>query len=115
MDAFTSMREEGVSDLKTPGRENGPAPVICEGCGRRMPVASKREPAKFRKSWSIAVPVAELENGAEVLDTNLEHARHLFNEAGLSYGAEDTARYYILSTALALFITNAAYILDEGG
>jgi hypothetical protein len=116
MEAFTSPKQE-IRDSKTPGKENGEGSHVCPECGQRIRErAEKREPAKFRKSWSIYVPVAELENGAEVLDVNLEHARHLFNEAGLSYGAEDTAKYYVLSTALALFIANAEAILtSEGG
>ena len=69
----------------------------------------------MRKTWSVSVPVDEQENGAELLDEHLETIRLLFAEAGLPYGAAETAKYFVLSTALALFILNADQILDEGG
>ena len=105
-----------VSDSETPGEKRG---HICPSCGQALPhekhEPEKREKPKLRKSWSIAVPVGEQENGAEVLDVNLEHARQMFAEAGMPYGSAETAKYFVLSTALALFIVNADQILDEGG
>lgn len=103
-------------DPKLP-EKNEPFPGLCPSCGQPLPHSHperKREKSLVRRTWSIAVPVAEQENGAEVLDVNLEHARELFCAAGLPYSKDEKARYYVLSTALALFLTHADLILDTG-
>lgn len=105
-----------ICDSKPPGKKEATPEWICPSCGRPLPHAkheSEKETAKIRKTWSIAVPVAEQENGAEVLDENLEHARELFIAAGLPYGPDEKVKYYVLSTALALFITHAQEILAD--
>ena len=113
------FREHANHDSKTPGKNEGPKlePVICEGCGRPLTpkVTTPKEKPRRRKSWSVWVPADEIEQGADLLDEYLERARTLFREAGLSYGEEDAARYYVLSTAISLFIAHADYILDAGG
>jgi hypothetical protein len=92
--------------------------AFCPQCGQviKPHLDGKREKPVVRKSWSVAVPVSEQEAGADVLDTLLEEARKELARAGLPYGAEDTVKYHILATSLALFVTNAEYLTaTEGG
>lgn len=108
--------EGEIYDSKPPGKKG----AVCPSCGQALPHPKHDEDKplekkRVRKSWSIAVPVDEQENGAELLDAYLETIRQLFGEAGLPYGNTESAKYFPLSNALALFITNADQILDEGG
>ena len=73
----------------------------CPTCDRALPKPHKDEEEKVRKGWTIAVPVAELENGAEVLDSLLEECRHLFG-----HDENKKVKYYTLSQALALVVQN---------
>ena len=115
-DFLADRADPGIRDSKPLEEKRAPKPGVCQACGQPLPHRkTKREERKFRKTWSVSVPVDQQENGAEVLDENLEHARQLFAEAGLPYGSVETAKYFVLSTALALFIVNADQILDEGG
>jgi len=124
---FASM-EAWICDSKPPGKETeGEDDLVveavvalerCPTCNQRVQpkVTRKNEPRKVRKTWSISVPVAEQEDGAEVLDTNLETIRERFAQAGLPYGDEETVRYYVLSAALALFLTHSdSFLTTEGG
>lgn len=87
---------------------------VCPTCNRRMPkekVDSPDEPVRIRKTWAVSVPMDVRENGADVLDENLEHIRELLADAGMEYGESSAAKYFVLSTALALFITHHKEIL----
>jgi hypothetical protein len=55
--------------------------------------------------------VDERENGAETLDEQLEAARREMAKAGLPYGDEAAARFFVLSTALGLFVMHAEDVL----
>lgn len=79
----------------------------CPTCHRALPkpkIESKEEAPRIRRTWSITVPKDNLEDGAETLDTLLEEIREEMGRRGLSYGAE--AKYFVLSTAMALFLTH---------
>jgi hypothetical protein len=60
------------------------------------------------------VPKDERENGADVLDTLLEEARKSMAQAGLAYGDEDNARYFVLSAVLGLFVQHAREVMADG-
>lgn len=86
----------------------------CPTCKRAIPkpkVETPPEEKKPRKTWSVAVPITEQENGAEVLDELIEAARDELARAGLPYGDSASAKYYVLSTAMALFVTHAPEML----
>jgi hypothetical protein len=74
----------------------------CPTCERALPRPHADEETKLRKGWTIAVPVAELENGADVLDGLLEECRKTFG-----HDSNKKVRYYTLSQALALVVQNA--------
>lgn len=80
--------------------------ATCPTCHQRVRpvIVNKREGVKARKSWTVTVPADRSEDGADVLDTLLESARMQMDAVGLSYGPERNVRYYILSTALGLFV-----------
>jgi len=89
-------------------------PDVCPGCGRvTRPKSAKREEKRQRASWSIHVPKDERENGADVLDTLLEEARVMMAKAGLPYGDEANARYFILSAVLALFVQHSQEVMSD--
>lgn len=73
----------------------------CPTCERPLPQPHKGEEEKVRKGWTIAVPVAELEDGADVLDTLLDECRTLFG-----HDSNKKVKYYTLSQALALVVQN---------
>ena len=106
----------GIHDSKPLEEKRAPKPGLCSHCGQPLPhkKPEKPEAKRVRKTWSVSVPVDEQENGAELLDEHLETIRLLFAEAGLPYGAAETAKFFPLATALALFIVNATAILDVG-
>lgn len=87
----------------------------CPTCLRPLPHKHpKREPARIRRTWSLTVPKDERENGAEMLDTLLEEARKELARAGLPYGNEEAAKYFVLSSSLALFVQHAEEMLADG-
>jgi hypothetical protein len=96
-----------------PAAEFAPQPDgTCPTCLRPLPhPKSEREPRRERRTWSITVPVDERENGAETLDEQLEAARREMAKAGLPYGDEAAARFFVLSTALGLFVMHAEDVL----
>jgi len=59
------------------------------------------------------VPSDEREQGADMLDTLLEEGRREMARAGLPYGDEDAAKYFVLSTMLGLFVTHAEEVLSD--
>ncbi len=88
----------------------------CPTCGRTLPrpkLDTPTEEKKVRKTFAVAVPWTIEENGADVLDALLDAARDKMDEAGLNWGDGHRVRYYVLSTALALFVTHADKILSE--
>lgn len=109
----------------TPPEKNGDEPVTqervthermdgtCPTCLRPLPhPKAAHEPKRERRTWSITVPKDSRENGAETLDTLLEEARREMARAGLPYGDEDAARFFVLSQALGLFVTHAEDVLS---
>lgn len=88
-------------------------PEICPACKRphrRKPTTL--EQARERKSWTISVPVDEREQGADVLDTLLEEGRRILADYGMAYGDEKTARYFILSAMMGLFVQHSQNVLS---
>lgn len=87
-------------------------PEICPTCKRPHRKKTPPEQARNRQKWAIHIPVDERENGADVLDTLLEEARKLMAQAGLAYGDEDNARYYILAAVLGLFVQHGQDVMS---
>lgn len=90
-----------------------PQPDVCPECKRPHRKKTADEQVRNRKSWTIHVPVDERENGADVLDTLLEEARKMMAEAGLAYGDEDKARYFVLTAALGLFVQHGQVVMGD--
>lgn len=89
--------------------------AICPTCERPMPkpkIESDEEAPRLRKTWAVAVPADNQEDGADVLDELLEGIREKFESAGLSYGEGKKVKYFVLATALGLFLTNSDAILS---
>jgi hypothetical protein len=94
------MIEEAVT---APVLVDGPAQSEkCPTCERALPKPHVGEEEKVRKGWTVAVPVAELENGAEVLDGLLEECRRVFG-----HDTNKKVRYYTIAQALALVVQNS--------
>jgi len=89
-------------------------PDICPECKRPRRRKTPREKQRPRERWVIHVPRDERENGADVLDTLLEEARKSMAQAGLAYGDEDNARYFVLSAVLGLFVQHAREVMGDG-
>jgi hypothetical protein len=103
----------GASHVLVEGHD----PEVCPTCLRKLPRPkdeSAPEAKKLRKTWSVAVPLDRWEDGANVLDTLLDEAHVEMNRIGLPYGEGKTVKYYILSTALGLFVTHANEIMSDG-
>lgn len=86
---------------------------VCPTCERPLPKpkSDKPEEKRPRRTWSVTVPKDERENGAEVLDVLIEEVRTELGKAGLPYGEADSVKYFVLSTALALFVHHAEEFL----
>lgn len=87
----------------------------CPTCGalpKKKKIESPTEEKRQRKAWTISVPADQREMGADVLDELLDAAREELAKAGLQYGEEGTARYFVLSTALALFVQFGAEVMQ---
>lgn len=84
---------------------------VCPTCGKVTRPRQELPPGERRpkKTWSITVPVDERENGAEVIDTLLEHIAEKLGRAG-----HKSWKYYSLVEALA-FTTQHLHMLDESG
>ncbi len=80
----------------------------CPTCDRALPKPHKDEEEKVRKGWTIAVPVSELENGADVLDELLNECRHLFG-----HDESKKVKYYTIVQALALVVQNGHKMAAE--
>ena len=115
-EAFT----DGIRDSKVQGKKE-PVPDVgpdfCPTCRRRMPrrhdhAPREREAKVTRRSWGVAVPVAQQEDGAAVLDELLQASRELLFDAGLPYGEEGSARYHVLATSLALFVLHGRHYVS---
>lgn len=111
--------------LHLPRKESGPPPEeqttetekpVCPSCGRSLPkpkLDTPSEEKKVRKTWAIAVPWTVEEDGADVLDALLEAAQEKMDAAGLDWGQGHKVKYYILATALGLFVQQADVILSD--
>lgn len=111
--------ESNEESLPNGPEKNGEDPVhtfdgSCPTCHRPLPHTKAPPEAKRpRRTWSITVPVDERENGAEALTTLLEEGRKEMAKAGLPYGADDSANYFVLATMLGLFVQHADEILSD--
>jgi len=87
----------------------------CPTCHRALPRPKIEEPTeakRARRTWSITVPKDNREDGAETLDRLLEEIREELGKKGLIYGEGPKTRFFVLSTAMALFLTHAEEILS---
>jgi len=106
-------------DFEAPVEASGNGEVaqeitICPSCKRPLPHPrhdGPMEQKRPRRTWSLTVPRDERENGAQMLDDLLEASREELASAGLPYGAEDTVKYFVLATTLALFVRHAKEVL----
>lgn len=84
---------------------DGPAAnTVCPSCQRPLPRQKDRvssEPARRRKTWTVAVPADTDEDGALVLDTLLNVCRDAFG-----HDHAQNMRYFTLVQALALLVQN---------
>lgn len=88
---------------------DGPGQVEkCPTCERSLPKPRMTDEPRERKSWTIAVPVDERENGAEVLDTLLTECRTLFG-----HDTNPKVRYYTVAQALALVVQNSTQLAAD--
>jgi hypothetical protein len=94
------------------------AEASCPTCHQKLPrpklERNGTEPRRPRKTWTITVPNDAREMGADVLDTLLESSRLILDDSGLSYGEGRGVRYFVLSTALGIFVAQADSILSDG-
>lgn len=83
----------------------------CPTCLRLLPKEQEKEldAPRVRKTWAVAVPVDEQENGAEVLDGLLEACRDLF-----CHDESKKVRYFTLVQALALVVQNGGRMVSDG-
>jgi hypothetical protein len=90
-------------------------PRFCPTCKRKLPKPKDEEleEKKVRKTWSVAVPVSQQEDGADVLDALIESSRLELFDAGLPYGESDSAKYHVMATSLSLFVLHAKRILGD--
>jgi hypothetical protein len=103
-DALTPITQESVTQESVDG--------TCPTCLRPLPHPKREhEPKRMRRTWSITVPVDERENGAETLTTLLEEGRREMARAGLPYGTEETANFFVLSAMMGLFVAHAEEFL----
>jgi hypothetical protein len=116
-DSLPKSPEKNGEKLVIAGGEIASVPSYdgtCPTCLRPLPhPKSEHEPKRVRRTWSITVPVDERENGAEALTTLLEEGRKEMARAGLPYGAEETANYFVLASMLGLFVAHADSILSD--
>lgn len=73
---------------------------VCPTCNQPVkPPRQQRDPARPRRTVSIAVPKDHMENGAEVLTTLLDECR-IEVRADLGY-QDDVPVYFVLTAVLA--------------
>jgi hypothetical protein len=90
---------------------------ICPTCERPMPkpkVENETEEVRQRKTWAVSVPNDHWEDGADMLDELIEASRDELDKVGMSYGEGKKVKYFILATALGLFVQHAEAILSDG-
>ena len=104
----------GTTPDMSGGYKPQPPPDVCPECKRPHRRKGANEQKRERKSWAVHVPADHREDGADVLDTLLEEARKLMAVAGLPYGDEDNARYFVLAATLGLFVQHANEVLGDG-
>lgn len=88
--------------------QSDPPTASCPTCGQKVRPKYDRKPEerRARKTWTITVPNDSREYGADVLDELLESARLILDDQGLSYGEDRGVRYFVLSTALGIFVAH---------
>jgi hypothetical protein len=90
---------------------------VCVTCKRPLPrpkiQGEKKQAQRVRKTWSVAIPYDEQENGAEVIDNLLELAEEKLDRAGLNWGHGNRVIYYKLCTVLGLFVQHAEELLSD--
>lgn len=93
----------------------GHNPDECPTCHQKLKtkVEGPPEPKKPRRTWSLAVPKDDQENGAEVLEGLIEACREELAKAGIEYGTEKKVVYHVLTTSLALFVQHGQRILSD--
>jgi hypothetical protein len=102
----------GAAHVLAPGHQ----PDVCPTCLRKLPQpkSEKPEEKKVRKTWSVAVPLDQWEDGAQVIDTLLDEAHVELNRLGLPFGEGRIVKYYILAAALGMFVTHAESLMSDG-
>lgn len=91
-------------------------PKTCPTCKRPMPrpkIDTPKEDRKPRGTWAVAVPMDVREDGADTLDELLEASRDEMAKKGWEYGDSSTAKFFVLSHALSMFVLNAGQILGD--
>lgn len=110
---------EDAALLASPGEESAAADArpVCETCKRPLPrpkiQGEKIEKRRIRKTWSVAVPLDEQEDGAEVIDGLLELAEEKLDKFGINWGHGNRVVYYKLTTILGLFCQHSDEILSD--
>jgi hypothetical protein len=106
--ASSDSGEVGATDETRP---------VCVTCKRPLPrpkiEGQKTEKTRIRKTWSVAVPLDEQEDGAEVIDGLLDLAEEKLDKAGLNWGHGNRVVYYKLTTILGLFCQHADQVLSD--
>jgi hypothetical protein len=92
------------------------AKQVCPTCHRKIPrpkIKNPQEESKPRKTWSVAVPYDNQEDGAEVIDQLLDICEDKMDKHGLNWSGGNRVMYYKLTAALALFAQHADEILSD--
>jgi hypothetical protein len=116
-EAETAAHEEywREDDLAHPlAKESEPG--ICPSCKRPLPhpkIDGPPQAKRPRRTWSVTVPKDERENGADVLDELLSASREQMATLGLPYGETDSVKYFVLPSALAMFVQHADQMMGD--
>lgn len=109
--------QEGVGESSTNGSHDVSAAHVaaegtCPTCLRPLPHPKREhEPRRERRTWSVTVPKDSREDGADTIDTLLEEGRKELAKAGMPYGDADTAKFFVLTHILALFVQHAEEVM----
>jgi hypothetical protein len=88
----------------------------CPTCHQkiRAKIETPIEAPRPRRTWSMAVPKDDQEDGADTIDRLIIEAREELDKVGLSYGDGNKYIFNVVATALALFVLHAPRILADG-
>jgi hypothetical protein len=91
-------------------------PDECPTCHQkiRAKIETPMEAPRPRRTWSMAVPKDDQEDGADTIDRLIIEAREELDKVGLSYGDGNKYIFNVVATALALFVLHAPRILADG-